>query len=126
MPHPGGRPAKWDDEEQLMLSVESYFDNSDNKPTISGLAHHLGFESRQSVYDYQEDGHKFSYIIKRAVLFIESVHEAGLYNQSNSGHIFWLKNRGWSDKQEIEHSGGIENKVIQWNPPDADSKDSMQ
>jgi hypothetical protein len=77
-----------------------------NKPTITGLCMHLGFESRQSFYDYEKK-ELFSYTIKRARLFIENSYEQDIRNPDikPTGSIFALKNFGWSDKKEIEHSG---------------------
>lgn len=86
-------------------------------PTITGLAYYLGFESRQSFYDYEErEG--FSYTIKRVRLFIEKNYEEMLQSGNTTGAIFALKNFGWKDKQEIDqntnHSGGI---TISWEEP---------
>ncbi len=73
--------------------------------TISGLALHLGFCSRQSFYDY-EDKPLFTYTIKRLRLMIETSYEAALRtDRSPTGAIFALKNFGWIDKQEIKHEG---------------------
>jgi hypothetical protein len=69
-------------------------------PTITGLAHYLGFESRQSFYDYEERP-EFSYTIKRARLAIESNYEQALFSRNPTGPIFALKNLGWTDKQEV-------------------------
>ena len=104
----GGKPPKYTSQEDMAVLIDEYFNNESKKekpkPTISGLAYWLGFESRQSIYDY-EDKVEFAYIIKRAISGIEIFHEEGLYNQSNAGHIFWLKNRGWKDTQHLEHGG---------------------
>jgi len=75
-------------------------------PSITGLALFLGFESRQSLYDY-EDKPEFSYSIKRAKLRVEKNYEKYLLSQSATGAIFALKNFGWADKQQVEQSGGI-------------------
>ncbi len=104
-----GRPLKYETAGELKEAVDSYFkelNENHGKPTVTGLAYHLGFESRQSMYDYQER-EEFSYTIKRAVLFIESIHEANLFGTSATGSIFWLKNRDWKDKHETEHSGEV-------------------
>lgn len=74
--------------------------------TITGLCLYLGFESRQSFYDYEKN-EDFSYIIKRARLVIENAYEEGLFYKSPTGPIFALKNMGWHDKTETEHSGEI-------------------
>jgi hypothetical protein len=92
--------------EELERSIQSYFDQNPQKPTVTGLAHFLGFESRQSLYDYK-CREETSYTIKRAILKIESIHEERLYDPNSTGSIFWLKNRDWSDKQSHEHSGDV-------------------
>jgi hypothetical protein len=105
-----GRPLKYKTAEEIDEAVSSYFDKIKEegiRPTVTGLAYHLGFESRQSMYDYQER-EEFSYSIKRAVLYIESVHEANLFNSSATGSIFWLKNRDWKDKSETDITSGGE------------------
>lgn len=82
------------------------------KPAVTGLALFLGFESRQSMYDYKERK-EFSYIIKRAILLIENSYEKGLWNEKCTGVIFALKNMGWVDKKEIDNNikGDKENPV---------------
>nr|BDD43977.1 hypothetical protein 34 [bacterium] len=104
----GGRPPKFKKVKDLEESIETYFtgllETDYNRPTISGLAHHLGFESRQSIYDYINRGDQFSYTIKRALLKIEEIHEQNLFGTGATGSIFWLKNRGWQDKQHHDHT----------------------
>lgn len=90
-------------------------------PTISRLALALGYTSRQSLYDAMnrqgtEDERRISYIVKKAVLQIECYYEEQLSGSHAAGPIFWLKNRGWSDKQEIEHTGKVTNKIVEWTP----------
>jgi len=109
-----GRPAKFASVEQMQEQIDQYFNNLPTKKigefdvpvaTMTGLALHLGFESRQSLYDYEKNG-DFSYTVKRARLKIENEYEMQLRTSSSpSGAIFGLKNFGWSDKQELEHSG---------------------
>jgi hypothetical protein len=95
------RPRHYDSEEELIAEIEKYF--SDNqRVTITGLALSLGFESRQSIYDYEKDG-RFSYIIKNARLRVEACYEGRLiYDNQPTGVIFALKNMGWKDRQEID------------------------
>ena len=104
MGNPVGRPPKYKTIDQLNKKIDAYFELADNEnPTITGLAHHLGFASRQSIHDFEvKKKPEFAYTIKRAVLRIEEKHESGLYENANAGHIFWLKNRGWKDTQYIE------------------------
>jgi hypothetical protein len=80
------------------------------KPTITGLALHLGL-TRSSIYDYMKTSlnKEVSTLIKQAVNVIQSQYEEILTEKSAStaGVIFWLKNQksaDWKDKQEIEHS----------------------
>lgn len=99
----GGRPAVYSDPGKLQADIEEYF-AQDGKKTITGLAYHLGFESRQSFYDYEErDG--FSYIIKRARLKVENGYEENLQGTTPAGSIFALKNMGWKDNNRTELTG---------------------
>lgn len=93
------RPAIWDDPEEFEKAADSYFE-TELEPTWTGLAIHLGFESRQSLEDYKKkDG--FSYPIKKSLLKIENKYEKAIYSKNPAGPIFALKNFGWKDKQEI-------------------------
>lgn len=116
----GGRPPKFETVEKLDEAIKDYFENgikiktvlvgkAPNQvpveipvPTITGLAYHLGFSSRQSFYDYENED-KFSYTIKRARLVIEIEYEGQLQVGNTTGAIFALKNFGWKDKTEIDH-----------------------
>ena len=117
----GGHPRKFKTVEELQKAIDKYFKEAKpeliagtesykhNCPTITGLAYALGFESRQSMYDYEKDS-KFSYTIKRARLRIENQYEINLSDPSvkPAGSIFALKNIGnWKDKQDIEVTGGV-------------------
>jgi len=113
----GGRPPHFETPKELQKAINRYFNKCKptldeegkvidlNPPTVSGLALFLGFESRQSLYDYQKRNKDFSYIIKRARLTIESHYEEGLNYMAPAGKIFALKNMGWSDKTEHELTG---------------------
>jgi len=98
-----GRPSEYNNPDELQKRIDAYFD-SNEKYTICGLAYDLGFESRQSFYDYEKRD-KFSYIIKRARLRIEGYYESLLGKPGGAGGpIFALKNMGWTDKSEVEHN----------------------
>jgi hypothetical protein len=112
-----GRPAIWDSAVDFEKAVDAYFADKERVHTWTGLALHLGFESRQSLEDYKtKEG--FSYPIKKALLQIEARYEEELFGRNPTGSIFALKNFGWRDKQEVEqkteHSGGID---ITWAEP---------
>jgi len=96
----GGKPPFYATPEELELSIETYFATlkKGQPATITGLALYLGFESRQSFYDY-EKREPYTYTIRRARLAIESLYEAALTTaKSAQGAIFALKNFGWRDE----------------------------
>ena len=123
-----GRPVKYQTPEQLWEKVEQYFlwgyntrkiTTSDWDTieipiiTMTDLAFFLWFDSRQSLYDYEKKWEDFSYIIKKARLLIEREYEERLQWNNPSGSIFALKNMGWKDKTETEHSGNVMPTVIE-------------
>jgi hypothetical protein len=100
----GGRPPMYSDPAAVQIACDEYFEyikRSNEPATITGLALYLGFESKQSLYDYSEK-EEFSYSIKRARARIEHEYEKGLHEPGCTGAIFALKNFGWKDKQEYE------------------------
>jgi hypothetical protein len=102
-----GRPPIFENPEQLTEAIDGYLVGvPSEKWTITGLALSLGFESRQSFYDYEAKG-EFSYIIKRARLHIEMAYEQKLSSNACTGAIFALKNMGWKDKVEQEIHGAM-------------------
>lgn len=103
---PAGRPPEFETPELMQEKIEEYFsriEKSSTSATITGLAYFLGFESRQSFYDYEKK-EQFSYTVKRARLAIEQVYEQRLHGNSNAGAIFALKNFGWIDSQSFDHT----------------------
>lgn len=100
----GGQPRIFEKKEDLEREVILYFEEASEKKfdlTVTGLALYLGFESRQSLFDYGLKD-EFSYIIKRAKLAVENGYEHGLHTFKASGSMFALKNMGWKDKTEVE------------------------
>jgi hypothetical protein len=115
-----GRPAVWEDPEAFDKAVDEYFDlrrEEKEPPTWTGLALHLGFESRQSLQDYKEK-EGFSYPIKKALARIEDTYEKALFNKNAAGPIFALKNFNWKDKQEIAHDHTIHKGFVNIDPLD--------
>ena len=108
--HAGGRPRKYATPEELEAVIDAWAakcEAGDDVYTISGLTLALGFGNHSSVYDYGKYP-GFELLIARARLLIENSYEKRLYLPNATGSIFALKQFGWSDKQEIEHSGGID------------------
>lgn len=126
---PEGRPRKWNSAKAMQKAIDMYFeikkpeiikddegnavfDRSGkpiyemNPPTVSGLALHLGFVNRQSMYDYEKHS-EFSDTIRTARTRCEQwVESAGLSGKVHPAMAqFALKNLGWRDKHELEHTG---------------------
>lgn len=100
------RPLKYKTVEELEAAIKEYFDSRQLQvmpPTVAGLALWLGFEDRQSIYDYK-DRPAFSCTIKKAITAMEDYAEQRLLvgEGSSTGAIFWLKNHGWKDKTETD------------------------
>lgn len=110
----GGRPPHYNTPEELDAAIEKYFDCTEVW-TVCGLAYHLGFVSRQSIWDY-EQREAFSYLIKRAKLRIASQFEGMLADpkRNHAGPIFWLKNDGWTDRVTVngDESDPIRIKIV--------------
>lgn len=111
-----GEPPKYQPAE-LQVAIDKYFDKcaqEDKRPTVTALAYDLGFAERASVYNYQKrnKNQESAHIMKRAVLVCQMYLDSQLLNPkvSSAGVIFALKQHGWKDKTEIEHSvGNIDN-----------------
>jgi hypothetical protein len=104
----GGRPLKFATPQALEKACDEYFaDCEANKQpfTITGLALALD-TSRETLCNYEEKDAFFD-TVKRAKLKCENYAEKQLYTSSPTGPIFALKNYGWKDKQETEHSGTL-------------------
>lgn len=138
--HPGGAPRIIETAEELKSKIDEYFKSLEPKPvtaknengeeylltnkagdpvmtkprapTVAGLALFLGYASRQSLYDIENRGEEFSYHKKRAVLAIETFHEEGLSDSNPVGHIYWTKNHGWKDKQDVDINGNLSVNII--------------
>lgn len=91
--------------QQRIVKFFQRLQESNMKPTITGLVLYLGYSSRQSFYDMAEKSNYplISYTIKRAKQLIENWYEYGLHdNKRVTGSIFALKNMGWFDNQKID------------------------
>lgn len=132
--HAGGRPPHYSTPEELQIVIDEYFDKFSGltimrdstgvavldkqgkpileikPPTLSGLAYHVGFLSRNSIYDYIQRDDEFSCIFKKAKLRIVDFAEQMLYSGKPVGAIFALKNskEGFEDavkvNTEVKHT----------------------
>ena len=108
----GGRQKKYSELEKMQQKINKYFEdcNKNNEPyTVTGLCLALDI-CRDTLLEYSKD-EKFSDTIKKAKLKVENYLERHLITDSSTtGIIFNLKNNfGWTDKQQLEHSGNINN-----------------
>jgi hypothetical protein len=102
----GGRPLKFKSVKEMNDKMEEYFKVTPAKEvTITGLALYLD-TSRETLVNYEERDQYFD-TIKKMKERVAYEYEKDLREKGRSGDIFALKNFGWSDKQEIEHSGEI-------------------
>lgn len=99
---PAGRPAKYESAQDMQVAIDKYFDKTE-KMTICGLALSLGFNSRQSLLNYEGYSEEFMDTIKAAKSRIEQYYEEHLTQPGAAGSIFALKNFHWKDKQTQEH-----------------------
>lgn len=103
-----GRPPTYATPEEFSAKAVEYFEKkTEAKWTITGLALHLGFSDRQSLYDYEEKP-EFTCIVKQCRLMVEMAYEQKLSSINVTGAIFALKNMGWTDKTEIKQEVKID------------------
>ena len=115
-----GRPPKYSNVKTLNSKINEYFAKGGRETkngdftlyTVSGLCVWLGI-TRETLRQYEKKP-GFSDTVKKAKQRIENNIEEGIllgYLNPTAG-IFNLKNNfGWSDKQEVEHSGDLSIKV---------------
>jgi len=122
-----GRPPKYTSPEKFWEKIEEYFDKITDEdgeykkpPTVSGLALHLGFLDRKSMYHYR-DKDAFFEPVKIAISRIESYHEEQAAGGDRcAGNIFILKNFGWTDRQEVTQKSDMK---VTWNEERTYKKD---
>ena len=105
----GGRPPLIRDVEHFAELAETYFAlcDADHEPyTITGLALGLGLSGREALSEYGRRV-EFSDNVKKAKAKVESAYEKRLSGPNCTGAIFALKNMGWRDESQVEHSGTV-------------------
>lgn len=70
----------------------------------------MAIESSCSALDEYAQRPEFLNSVKKAKLRVEMEYEKALHSRNPSGPIFALKNFGWTDKQDVELSGGVKVK----------------
>lgn len=120
-----GRKRLWSSAKDLQEAVDLYFRDCEENhryPSVTGLALHLGFTCRQALYRYTdrdsmaEDkaSDEFVTIITCAKSRIEEANIQAAYDRdASAGARFVLQNGfGYSDKKEVDLSGGVINVKI--------------
>ena len=123
----GGRPPMYKTKEEIQEKIDAYFKKCEGEPlvvdgvpaidkhgepiivgkkplTVTGLALALGFNSRQSLLNYQGK-EEFMDTILRAKAQVEQYAEERLFDKDGAnGAKFSLANNfeGWKEKQEID------------------------
>ena len=72
----------------------------------------MAIESSCSALDEYAQRPEFLNSVKKAKLRVEMEYEKALHSRNPSGPIFALKNFGWTDKQDVEVSGGVKVKTL--------------
>jgi hypothetical protein len=108
---------------------QKVWDREPEPATVTGLAFHLGFSSRQAFEDYEING-KYAEQVKRARLRVMADYEKKLHATSSSGAIFALKSMGWNERLEDKASGGanpvtLKVEIIKSGPPLADAEQAV-
>ncbi len=125
----GGRPPKFSSVKKMQEKIDEYFakcegevlKNGKNEPllnkhgqavivgrkppTMTGLALHLGFQSRQSLLNYESKDERFLDTITRACARVEQYTEEALFDKNTAaGAKFSLANnfKGWKERQDLE------------------------
>lgn len=102
------RPPLFTSPAEFTELAQAYFRDRDAKEkpyTVNGLALALGM-CRQSLLNYGEKP-EFLDAVKAVRAQLEDHWESRLGGPNAAGTIFWLKNQGWSDRTELNHSGEL-------------------
>lgn len=97
-----GRPRTIPTPEEFQARVEAYFASDAGKatPTLSGMALEIGLWGIDALREY-ESYEGFSDTVKKAKARVMQRHEERLFGTTPTGSIFWLKNAGWKDNQDV-------------------------
>lgn len=97
------RPLTYKNAAEMQAKIDEYFEQNSDRPwTVSGLAYHLGFTSRQALINYKGRSKEFLDTITRARLKCEMYAEERLFDRDGQrGAEFSLRcNFGWNDKAQ--------------------------
>ena len=101
-----GRPKIFKDVEEVENYIEEYKEylkENDKPPTMAGLAYYLHID-RKTLYNYSKDQEFFPTIKRYRDWVLMNIEETCI-DKGNGGTVFIAKNYGYTDKQEVEHTG---------------------
>lgn len=101
--HAGGRPIVWTEEkiEETIELLDKYID--DNEIPIVAEFAYLNNIRKATLYEKEELKYSIKRLTEKKEAQLEKGALGGMLNSTMA--IFSLKQMGWRDKQEIEHSG---------------------
>jgi hypothetical protein len=100
-----GRPVKYDDKklEEIRALFAEYIENTDI-PIVAEFAYQNKIP-RQKLYEFEALNDTLKGCIDKKEAQLERMGLRGEVDKTMA--IFSLKQLGWSDKQQVEHSGGV-------------------
>lgn len=103
------RPRLINSPEEMLERGQAYFDEciaQEKHILVTGLVLALGLSCRDSLIEYGKRP-EFSDAVKALKTVCENYAENRVFSNNPTGAIFALKNYGWTDKQELAHSGEV-------------------
>lgn len=98
-----GRPIKIKNKDELIEKINKYFSSvKEEEITITGLCLAIGI-NKDTFYEYAKRP-EYEEIISYARLIVENSYELSLRKNGRTADIFGLKNFGWRDTVQEEHS----------------------
>ena len=124
---PVGRPRLIESPQEMRARGEAYFAEcraSEEPILVTGLALALGLSGREALSEYGRR-EEYSVPVKELKSVCERFAESRLFANNPTGAIFALKNYGWTDRTEVEHSGrlSLEQLVAAAGKPDDEPSD---
>jgi hypothetical protein len=112
------------------LNPEKFKDKNHQPPTITGLALHLGFISKDD-FEKFEKGRRLPAPLTKARFRIMAYYESRLHYPAPAGAIFALKSMGWHDKPKAVVNSprkvkSITVKLVETGPQPASSEKEVQ
>jgi DnaJ-class molecular chaperone len=81
------------------------------------------YDWKYKINDENEENRKMAELMIKASKFVESNYESNLQTNHATGSIFALKNMGWKDNQDHNHTGNI---VVGYEYKNKDTQDFDQ